>query len=593
MVRRWRRANPVTSVTPARAPRYNRTMRKPFVAALSPVALAALAALAACSSPSRPTPTGPGTGSAGGSAGAGAGSTTPPLPPPATAIGGACAPDRENMQSTCAAGALCMPLPGGYCTAPCATAACPDGSVCVPTGRMGELCVAACATDADCRADEGYVCDPARHGCVLPFSTAPAIAACHNEAPPDAGFSDMTALTTADSPGAYQFEPSAVVTPARDVVAVYTGGAASFFDPSFLGVLRVPADGSPATDTPLPTSKRMHFDPWAAIDRAGVVHAVWLGHDGGGVDLNAEIGYARSADGGKTWTPPVAIHDPALCADGHPFCLDKPMIAIGPDPAAPKSKKREAIRAFYSSEGMKMTTSSDGGATFGPPVPVLGATYGDVAIDGAGAIHVVAADASPAGPAAWGSADNAIVYTRSTDGKTFAPPVKVSGPGESIPFYFVNPSVAIDGKRKLIYVAYAAGTPDGVWSIQLAIGKVGGTTWTRRPLAPGYCHQAVPDLAIAADGTLHATWYQTVHGRGHRLVARCKPGGATCGPPGVLGPAMATYELVRHSPRWLGEYTALVVDDKHKAVHALWTQVMEDAGGGRGTARIVHARGPR
>ncbi len=51
------------------------------------------------------------------------------------------------------------------------------------------------------------------------------------------------------------------------------------------------------------------------------------------------------------------------------------------------------------------------------------------------------------------------------------------------------------------------------------------------------------------------------------------------------------YELVRHSPRWLGEYTALVVDDAHKAVHAVWTQVMPD--GGRGTARIVYASRPR
>ena len=379
-------------------------MRTPLAAALT------LAAFAACSSPAKPDVSGPAPGS-----GSGSGSAQPPAPPapPATAIGGACAPDRDKLQSTCADGALCMPLPGGYCTAQCSTTTCPSGSVCAPTGRMGDLCVAACTSDADCRADQGYVCDPARQGCVLPFSTSPAIAHCHGAVPLDAGFSAMTALTSAASPGAYQFEPSAVVTPAGDVVAIYTGGAASFLSPSFLGVVRVPADGSAATDTPLPTSKRMHFDPWAAIDRAGTVHAVWLGHDGGGVDLNAEIGYARSTDGGRTWTAPVAIHDPADCAGGKPFCLDKPMIAIGPDPAA---TKQDATRAFYSSEGgaegLKMTTSIDGGATFGQPMAVLAATYGDVAIDGAGAIHVVAAQASPRGPAAWGSPDNRVVYTR-------------------------------------------------------------------------------------------------------------------------------------------------------------------------------------
>jgi VCBS repeat-containing protein len=485
-----------------------------------------------------------------------------------------------------------MPMPGGYCTASCATDACPPGSVCAPTGRGGELGVAACTRDADCRADEGYVCDPARHGCVLPFATSPVIGHCMRSTPLDAGFTDMTALTTAASPGAYQFEPSAVVTPAGDVVALYTGGAPSFFAPSFLGVLRVPADGSPATDTPLPTSKRMHFDPWVAIDRAGTIHAVWLGHDGGGVDLDAEIGYARSTDGGRTWSEPRAIHDPAACAGGRPFCLDKPMIAIGPEPGAPR---REAIRVFYASEGepegMTMITSTDGGAAFGAPVPVLAAAYGDVAIDASGTIHVVAADASPRGAAAWGSPANRVVYVRSTDGTSFGAPVAVSGPGESIPFYFVNPTVAIDGKRRLIYVAYVAGTPDGAWTVQLAISKDAGRTWTRRALAPDACHQSVPDLAIAADGGLHATWYQTIHGGAHRVYARCKPGGASCSAPAVLGQAMTTYELVRHSPRWIGEYTALVVDDRRHAVHALWTQVMGEDLGGRGAARIVHARG--
>ena len=551
-----------------------------------------------CSSPARrgSAPIAPGGGSGAGTGtgtgtGTGGATATTTATATATPIGGACTPDREHLQSTCRDGAMCMPLPGGMCTAPCGTGACPDGSVCVPTGRMGELCVAACTSDVDCRADEGYVCDPARHGCVLPFSTAPAIAHCMRDVPGDAGFGDMHALTSAASAGAYQFEPSAVVTPAGDLVVLYTGGAESFFAPSFLGVARVPADGRAPTETPLPTRKRMHFDPWLAIDAAGTLHAVWLGHDGGGVDANAEIGYARSTDGGVTWSAPVAIHDPAACAEGQPFCLDKPMIATGVEPRT----RRPVVRAFYASEGepegMHMVTSTDGGATFGKAVPVVEGAYGDVAIDGAGVIHVVVADASPAGPAAWGSPDNRVVYTRSTDGATFTAPVTVSAPGESIPFYFVSPSVVVDGKRRVVYVAYVAGPPDGAWSVQLAISKDAGTTWTRRPLAPGACHQSVPELAIAADGSVHATWYQTIHGSAHRVYTRCKAGGGACAPAGVLGRGMTTYELVRHSPRWVGEYTGLVVDDRHKAVHAVWTQVMGEDFGGRGAARIVHARG--
>ena len=74
-------------------------------------------------------------------------------------------------------------MPGGYCTAQCGVGDCPDGSVCVPTGRMGDLCAAACTTDADCRADQGYVCDPGRKACLLPFQASPTLATCEAEPP--------------------------------------------------------------------------------------------------------------------------------------------------------------------------------------------------------------------------------------------------------------------------------------------------------------------------------------------------------------------------------------------------------------------------
>ena len=142
-------------------------------------------------------------------------------------------------------------------------------------------------------------------------------------------------------PGVYQLEPGAALTPSGDLVVVFTSGG-RMLERSHLGVARVPAGGEPVIDRPLATSKRNHFNTWVAAGRDGAVHAVWLGHDGGGVDLNAEIGYARSRDGGATWTAPVAIHAPEDCPPGTRFCLDKPMIAVGPVPGAPAM---EAVRA--------------------------------------------------------------------------------------------------------------------------------------------------------------------------------------------------------------------------------------------------------
>lgn len=45
--------------------------------------------------------------------------------------------------------------PGGYCTHGCVPGSdpCPEGSAC-----LGERCYDMCATEADCRADEGYEC---------------------------------------------------------------------------------------------------------------------------------------------------------------------------------------------------------------------------------------------------------------------------------------------------------------------------------------------------------------------------------------------------------------------------------------------------
>ena len=50
----------------------------------------------------------------------------------------------------------------------------------------------------------------------------------------------------------------------------------------------------------------------------------------------------------------------------------------------------------------------------------------------------------------------------------------------------------------------------------------------------------------------------------------------------------ASYELVRHSKNFLGEYGSLILDAKRRALHVVWTQtVAEDAGP---AARVFYAR---
>src|SRR5262249_50228555 len=112
---------------------------------------------------------------------------TPAQPAPAPApvaaaghVGDACKPDRANPQSTCTAGQLCFPAPGGSCTMPCGAmgVACGAGATCLPSVKGGEFCAKACASDGDCRADQGYICDPQRKACSLPFLASPVLPKC-------------------------------------------------------------------------------------------------------------------------------------------------------------------------------------------------------------------------------------------------------------------------------------------------------------------------------------------------------------------------------------------------------------------------------
>ena len=76
-------------------------------------------------------------------------------------IGGSCANDDEcdGEYSTCNTWSQ-----GGYCTQECFDnddSICPGGSKCVTGNRWeGTHCLASCASDKDCRTDEGYVCHP-------------------------------------------------------------------------------------------------------------------------------------------------------------------------------------------------------------------------------------------------------------------------------------------------------------------------------------------------------------------------------------------------------------------------------------------------
>lgn len=527
----------------------------------------------------------------------------PRFPPPDAAIdaplqsarGGRC-----SEAQACGDGLECLPspiLPGGYCASPCGlTGRACDGAdeTCVATARAGEVCAARCRNDADCRTGEGYLCDPQWHACLVPnFAVIVPSSSCPSTTGRDLAFGPAEPWSTANSPGLYQVEPSAVLDEDGGVTAMFMArggnrGAGAIEQTSALGVARVDGKGASTIDAPFVSGRAHHEDPWLARDREGTLYAVWLGYDSH--DRGQEIGLAHSSDGGATWSSPSPVHDPGDCSDGERDCLARPRLAIGPRRSSP----RDAIYVMYGTArgGLRVRASLDGGVTFSPPVTALVGDRGTSTVDAEGTLHIVTNSGTPLG--AFGSAMQRIEYTASTDGaRTFSPAVAVSGEDEVLPYFFASPAIAVDAKRKRIYVVYVRGGRDARWELVLATSKDRGATWTRTHLAGDGCAiHMVPSVALDdKTGTLHVAYYDNEGGAGRFVHASCTPGRRTprCVQHGAINSAaFASFSTVRQGAAWLGEYESLVLDPKHRALHAVWTQPVLDEGTVK--SRIFHAK---
>ena len=442
------------------------------------------------------------------------------------------------------------------------------------SGKSGDICLRACRTDVDCRKDEGYVCDPTWKTCSLPGFSAIQPKVCESKSPArDAAFGPSEAWSTSASPGLYQFGPSSVLAADGGVVTVYaTRGKA--LDGSVLGVARVDGKGQKTLDTPLKSERANHVDPWIARDRQGTLYAAWLGFDT--QESRQEIALATSSDGGATWSQPVPVHEPGDCQEGTRDCLDKPMVVVGSGPKG----KGEIVYVMYSGGeiGLRVRASKDGGKTFGPTVTALPGIYGNAIATADGRLHVVTLDSGPRG--AYGSAEAKVDYTSSVDGgATFTKPVRVSAADEILPFFFSNASVAVDTKRKWHYIAYVRGGSDAKWDIVLATSK-DRVKWKRTKLVGDKCAiHMMPHLALdPKTGTLHIAYYDT-EGSRRFAHASCAPGGTKCKVHGAINSEpFAALSTVRLSSKWLGEYQSLLVDEKKRMLHAVWSQTIDESG---------------
>jgi hypothetical protein len=467
--------------------------------------------------------------------------------PAAPGAGAACA-----RADACAADARCLAWTAGYCAAACdADRACRGAATaCVATPRLGAVCARACASDADCRVDDGYVCDRSWHACLLPNTAAIEPRRC----PPatelrDRGFGSASALGDGGSDGVVA--GAAIRDPALAMVGSATVAIA---DGMTWGSAAVAVGGEPAV-----------------IGVGAATVTAWVRTGSGGAAL-----VVTTADG--------VVHDDVAGDDcaGDDSCPARPRLVVAGN----------QLIVAYSGDliGTRVRGAPLGGGGFGAAATALVGRRGDLAVGGDGRLHAVAMRGGTGG--AYGAAQRVVEYAWSKDGgRTFAPAVRVSARDELIPAYFASPVIAVDDRHGWMYVAYVRGGGDAVWDIAVAASRDRGATWSRTTIGDGCALHAEPALAIdAATGALHVAFYDTRAAVARFAHVACAPGAQRCVERGTIGDvAFAAFDTGRLDARWIGEATALVVDDRRRVLHAAWVEPVDVEGHVRARAFTASA----
>ena len=468
-------------------------------------------------------------------------------------VGAAC-----NDHPRCGPGLTCdATMPGGACVASCSGAGTPCANgVCVEYPKA-DLCRASCTTNADCRADEGYACDPVWKGCVL--ANAPTIAPLACAPLPGFGRDPTFAPSTALGIGAG--EPAAAITDEGGLVAVFERE-----DHPGLAVARLDHTGrlDGALDTSLAGSAP------ALVRDGAVIHLVTANR--------SQIALLSSRDRGRTWSAPRSLAEQGCMSVG---ACTSPALAVGSDPR----RERVLYVAYSAGGGIRMIASRTGGATFTPAITALPGERASLAVSGDGVLHVAALRGSVRG--SYGAGDHDILYATSSDGgRSFTRPQLVSRSGERLPFYFGTPRIEVDSARKWIYIAYTRGGRDGKWDLAIVATKDKGKTWARSRIGddPPCATHFAPQLALdPTTGSVHVAWYDS---RGNRFAhGVCVEGLRACRQLGRINDApFAGLSLARHGATAASETTALIVDAARRTLHAVWSQPVAADG------RIFHAK---
>jgi hypothetical protein len=333
-----------------------------------------------------------------------------------------------------------------------------------------------------------------------------------------------------------------------------------------LALLGVTAAAVPAAQAATPTVEvsgncgGQNAEVEEATAAPGYVYQVWIGCGG--------IGYARSTDGGATYSAAVEMPGSGGAWD--------PSIAVGPTGNVYVAYMLSSGGYYYP----VVSASFDQGATFTQTTdlrPSASGNWGDrdfIAVGPDGTIYVTwdyGPDASKVqllcsqgGSCAYSNGDLNAVVQKSTDGGLTFGPITPIGPGYPIMGGYSAPVlVAPGGQVDSMYWGHQ--TDPNTYALQpgyeyFTDSTDGGTTWSASPqqLGPSEGSIALPtwwidgDLAIDSGGTLYATWDTQTSAGDIGYLSYSSDGGTTWSTPVRVTPdtdnAMHNVEVVGGGP---------------------------------------------
>jgi len=322
----------------------------------------------------------------------------------------------------------------------------------------------------------------------------------------DAGFAD-------------QYAPSLAVDSSGNIYAAWKDERNKYSDIYFAKSTDGGATWS--TDVTVDNDTGLASEPSLAVNGSGNLYVAWDDRS-----WNYDIYFAKSTDGGATWSEDVKANDDAGPGfEGHPsLAVDGGgnLYAVWEDGAYGSSDYYS--NAFYVDEGdIYFAKSTDSGATWSASVQVddddRWSDTPNLAVDSSGNIYVAWTD----------MIEDNIYFAKSTDGgTTWSADFQVNDDAGSASES--NPSLAVDGNGSL-YMAWED-QRNGEDDIYFAKSTDGGATWSANVKVYDTYWQNQegynPSLAVDGNGNVYVAWENNyLHSSSYIYFAKSTDGGAT------------------------------------------------------------------